>query len=515
MASITKKLRYFVALLAIFCPITLFATTPCQSNQQTWLYTVDTSNQSHIVACLTPSNGAIPWFGFLTSNTSATTVNFDASQGTTQTLTIATDVTSSTLSNPIVGQWMFFTVKEDGTGGHTFQQPANFVNWTPIDTTAGATTTEFGYFDGTYFQVVSGGSGSGGGTTGNCTASLASFSTFCGGPVPENGPLSPPLIQSNQLASQSAPNPTVSFLGPVAQGNQVLVLISAFCYPALDCNPTTHVGSDVSDTLGTSFSYAGHQGARYFGTDAYIGTATSSGADTVVVSIVQTGADVSIQEYKWLGTLDATGLGSTSSSGIYSASITTATNEDTLVAVTHSISTNSATDAVSIDPENWNILPLSHAAYGTYATVEYENSFAAVAGVHTERLMATNLGGLNATGATVIFAFKPSQSPRPTQAAPTFRFENMLDIPYQIVPLYGLSSSLGGSVLAAGACSNTTVAVTGAQTGNTVIVTPETYPGDGNYWNGYISAVNVVTVDVCSVAGGTPTASLYDVRVLR
>ena len=164
MASIINKWRYFVALLAIFCPITLFATTPCQSNQQTWLYTVDTSNQSHIVACLTHSNGAVPWFGFIQPNISATTVNFDASLGTEYTLTIATNVTSSTLSNAIAGQWMIFTIVEDGTGGHAFQQPANFVNWAPIDTTAGATTTEAGYFDGTYFQVISGGTGGGGGS---------------------------------------------------------------------------------------------------------------------------------------------------------------------------------------------------------------------------------------------------------------------------------------------------------------------------------------------------------------
>lgn len=154
MAKIIKFLLVFSFLLATRG----FAISPCQSDQQTWLYTVDTSNQSHIVACLTPSNGAVPWYGFIQPNTSATTVAFDASLGTTQTLTIATNVTSSTLSNAIAGQWMFFTIKEDGTGGHTFQQPANFVNWAAIDTTAGATTTEAGYFDGTYFQVISGGS---------------------------------------------------------------------------------------------------------------------------------------------------------------------------------------------------------------------------------------------------------------------------------------------------------------------------------------------------------------------
>lgn len=176
MASIIKRGRYFALILAFFCPLSVFATTPCQSGQQTWLYTVDTSNQSHIVACLSSVSGVVPWFGYINAVTSATTVTFDASLGNHQTLTIGTNVTGSTLSNAIAGEWMFFTIKEDATGGRTFQQPANFVGWHAIDTSANASTTEAGWFDGTNFNVVGIG-GAGGNGPGNCAngASLTRY----------------------------------------------------------------------------------------------------------------------------------------------------------------------------------------------------------------------------------------------------------------------------------------------------------------------------------------------------
>lgn len=75
------------------------------------------------------------------------------------------------------------------------------------------------------------------------------------------------------------------------------------------------------------------------------------------------------------------------------------------------------------------------------------------------------------------------------------------------------SASLGGSVLVAGACSSTTTSVPNASAGMGVVATPNTYPGDGNYWYGYASSFGNITVKVCSVLGGTPTASTYEIRV--
>jgi hypothetical protein len=81
--------------------------------------------------------------------------------------------------------------------------------------------------------------------------------------------------------------------------------------------------------------------------------------------------------------------------------------------------------------------------------------------------------------------------------------------------LTGTSGSIGGSSLAAGACSSGTVSITGATTAMGVVATPATYPGDGNYWNAYVSSSGTVTVKVCATVSGTPTASAYNVRVLQ
>lgn len=83
-----------------------------------------------------------------------------------------------------------------------------------------------------------------------------------------------------------------------------------------------------------------------------------------------------------------------------------------------------------------------------------------------------------------------------------------------LLKLTGTTSSIGGSSLLAGACSSGTVTVTGAATSNGVIATPVTYPGDGNYWLAYVSASNTVTVKICAAVADTPTASVYNVRIV-
>ena len=50
------------------------------------------------------------------------------------------------------------------------------------------------------------------------------------------------------------------------------------------------------------------------------------------------------------------------------------------------------------------------------------------------------------------------------------------------------------------------------------VVSPATYPGDAYTWKGYVSADQYChTVKVCTnlAAGGTPTASTYNVRVIQ
>jgi hypothetical protein len=81
--------------------------------------------------------------------------------------------------------------------------------------------------------------------------------------------------------------------------------------------------------------------------------------------------------------------------------------------------------------------------------------------------------------------------------------------------LTATSTSIGGGALAAGACASTTVATTGATTAMVAEASPVTDPGTGNLWQAFVSAADTVTVRVCAVAAGTPTASVYNIRVIK
>lgn len=76
------------------------------------------------------------------------------------------------------------------------------------------------------------------------------------------------------------------------------------------------------------------------------------------------------------------------------------------------------------------------------------------------------------------------------------------------------SGSISGAIVGLG-CDSATVTINGAATGMDAHATPNTYPGDGLFWNAYVSAANTVTVKVCSDVTVTPTASTYNVKLFN
>lgn len=80
--------------------------------------------------------------------------------------------------------------------------------------------------------------------------------------------------------------------------------------------------------------------------------------------------------------------------------------------------------------------------------------------------------------------------------------------------LLGATASVGGSLLSGATCTSGTATVTGATTAMVAVASPVTYPGDGIQWQAYVSGANTVTVKVCALALLTPSASIYNVRVL-
>lgn len=77
------------------------------------------------------------------------------------------------------------------------------------------------------------------------------------------------------------------------------------------------------------------------------------------------------------------------------------------------------------------------------------------------------------------------------------------------------TASIGGGLLTAGSCTSSTTTIEGVKVGQVSIANPETYPGDGAEWESYISSNNIVTVKVCALVALTPTASVYQVRVIQ
>jgi len=78
----------------------------------------------------------------------------------------------------------------------------------------------------------------------------------------------------------------------------------------------------------------------------------------------------------------------------------------------------------------------------------------------------------------------------------------------------GVTPLIGGTEIFGGSAFTTTAAVVGATVGMTVIVTPRTFPGNGIYWEGFVSAPDVVTVKVGAAITLYVTASIYDVMVI-
>jgi len=87
------------------------------------------------------------------------------------------------------------------------------------------------------------------------------------------------------------------------------------------------------------------------------------------------------------------------------------------------------------------------------------------------------------------------------------------------VVLSGTTGSIGGSALLVNACASGTATVTGATTGMAIGVTPVADPNAGTSqsydWYGTVTGTNTVTVYVCAIVAGTPTATTYNVRVIQ
>lgn len=79
----------------------------------------------------------------------------------------------------------------------------------------------------------------------------------------------------------------------------------------------------------------------------------------------------------------------------------------------------------------------------------------------------------------------------------------------------GTTGSMGGGLLAVGACATGTANVPGAKVGMTASCSPSTqHPGDGFTFDAWVSAPDVVTVKLTAGILGTPASTTYNVKVI-
>lgn len=99
-------------------------------------------------------------------------------------------------------------------------------------------------------------------------------------------------------------------------------------------------------------------------------------------------------------------------------------------------------------------------------------------------------------------------------SSPTFTGASVDGVALKAV-LSGTTGSIGGGLLTAGTCASGTATIAGAATSMSATSSPTTYPGDGSEWQTYVSGANTVTVKVCAIIAVTPSASVYNVRVIQ
>lgn len=106
-------------------------------------------------------------------------------------------------------------------------------------------------------------------------------------------------------------------------------------------------------------------------------------------------------------------------------------------------------------------------------------------------------------------------SPNGTVTITGTQFDPGIDITNPI--LSGTTAAIGGGLLAAGACTaETTTTVTGATTLMVASASPSAVDGTlaSAQWPARVSAADTVAVKVCLGLAGTPTAEIYNVRVI-
>ncbi len=202
---------------------TIGGTTPAPVNASYFNGPIGTSGGAPAKGVFTALAGTIDQMSYAASPI------FDAGSYTVFTMTLTGNVSSSTVSGGITGQFIQFNVCQDTAGSHTFAWPANFVNAPTIPSVPSTCTSPMFFYDGTNWQYVN--------ELG--PTSVASFLTVAFSSTP-TFPVNPASIFAFTLAG----NVTSSTITGSVLGQQITMLLcqngtggSSFTWPTQFLNP--------------------------------------------------------------------------------------------------------------------------------------------------------------------------------------------------------------------------------------------------------------------------------------
>ena len=80
-----------------------------------------------------------------------------------------------------------------------------------------------------------------------------------------------------------------------------------------------------------------------------------------------------------------------------------------------------------------------------------------------------------------------------------------------------VTPSIGGAALLAGACSSATSSIDSSVTSSTAafVTTPRNDPGDGYTWDTVLVSPALVKTRICALVAGTPTATEYNIKIIK
>lgn len=297
-------------------------------------------------------------------------------------------------------------------------------------------------------------------TQGYCANQTVASGEVCSGPSPTLSS----LIQSNSAAwsygSGSSRTETLAFQQQVTAGQALLVIEMGDFLSAPDGSTPPPAGA-ITDSQGNTFNYVlgsdqgglndgGHRNAD---AQVFLGTAGSTGLDTISARFTTQNHGLWIGALSGLGAFDSLANSGTvccNTQQVWQASITTH-HPDLIVGVADMLGANSdSTNALTDD--TWNILSpgiVAHAGYSTPSQFFAIEKYASTGGSYGITFSSFHVDNVFDTGASVYLWSFQSSVPV-ASGAPGFRSLVQADLPAQDQLTSGrTAAALGGPDLSA------------------------------------------------------------------